>query len=170
MCENSFRFFTSSLRWQIFKPSASAMIRFLEHRENGSFAEVLSIDTSNSPDVKVQEHPMHAGLFRLSFVNSRHLRVGARYSILLDPGVVVGALSCTGGGSPFPGLSDRTIWQFTTNSAGRLSIYASLGEANGSADLVKLKDPIIVIMLVEHQFCILILLPNPIFPTNCFWF
>ena len=95
------------------------MIRFFEHMDNNTFVEALAIDSSSSPDVKIREHPTQAGQFLLTFVNSRHLRVGARYSIKLDAGTVVGALSCTGGGAPYPGLTDMAVWQFTTNSKGK---------------------------------------------------
>ena len=39
---------------------------------------------------------------------------GVRYYILMDPGAVVGLLSCSGGGAPFRGISDPNEWSIET--------------------------------------------------------
>ena len=92
---------------------------------SGSYVEVLSLNTATSKDIKVREHPIHAGRYQLDVFITKRLRVGATYSVTLDRGVVVGAQSCTGGGAPFVGQSDRTIWTFTTNDQGRYVLLGS---------------------------------------------
>ena len=39
---------------------------------------------------------------------------GVKHYILMDPGAVVGLMSCSGGGAPFRGISDPNEWSFDT--------------------------------------------------------
>ena len=39
---------------------------------------------------------------------------GVKHYILMDPGAVVGLMSCSEGGSPFRGISDPNEWSFDT--------------------------------------------------------
>ena len=39
---------------------------------------------------------------------------GVKHYILMDPGAVVGLMSCLEGGSPFRGISDPNEWLFDT--------------------------------------------------------
>lgn len=102
---------------QIFRPTTQAAIRVLEI--NGSISrEVYTIMTASSPDIHIEPHPVHTNHHLLNFIIPKRLKIGVTYAVTLDAGAVVGALSCVGGGAPFPGLSDDTQWQFVTDHTG----------------------------------------------------
>ncbi|XP_065179063.1 uncharacterized protein LOC135809606 [Sycon ciliatum] len=106
--------FSVDFNQQVFKSNRQAKIRILE--VNGSrTTEVFSLVASSSKEVKVEQHPTHDSHYRLTFAIPERLKVGQRYAITLDSGVVVGTQSCIGGGVPSEGLTDTSVWQFVTD-------------------------------------------------------
>ena len=103
---------------KVLRPTATAYVHIYEQIEGSRDLEILSLDTATSEDVNVREHPINADHYRLEIFITKRLRVGATYAVTLDRGAVVGKQSCTGGGAPFAGLTDRTMWTFTTNDEG----------------------------------------------------
>ncbi|XP_065180052.1 uncharacterized protein LOC135810490 [Sycon ciliatum] len=106
--------FSVDFNQQVFKSNNQAKIHISE--VNGSrTTRVLSLVASTSKSVLVEQHPTHDSHYRLTFSIPERLKVGQRYAITLDSGVVVGTQSCVGGGVPSEGLTDTSVWQFVTD-------------------------------------------------------
>ena len=70
----------------------------------------MELDTSQAAEVSVDGTTLTFYLPESIFVLDR----GVRYYVLMDPGAVVGLMSCSGGGAPFRGISDLNEWSFET--------------------------------------------------------
>ena len=70
----------------------------------------MELDTSTAKEVSVEGNTLTFYLSEVIYA----LDQGVRYYVLMDPGAVVGLMSCSGGGAPFRGISDPNEWSFET--------------------------------------------------------
>ena len=71
---------------------------------------VVDLDASKAAEVSVKGDTLT--IYLPEYIDL--LDEGVKHYILMDPGAVVGLMSCSLGGSPFRGISDPNKWSFDT--------------------------------------------------------
>eukprot|EP00117_Sycon_ciliatum_P008601 scpid92966/ scgid11227/ len=140
--------FSVDFNQQVVISSSQAIIRILEVAGNGSSTTERFSVVPSTRDVIVERHPTHDSHYRLTFFIPERLKMGQRYAITLDPGVVIGTRSCVDGGAPSQGLTDTSSWQFVTDNTGTSCDDSPIGrkkavihtEGNTAADIVIVAD------------------------------
>lgn len=100
---------------EVRRPSVPRKLKLVSNF-SGTPEVIMELDTSIAKHVSIKVNTLTFYLPQDIY----SLEEGVSYSILMDPGAVVGLKSCSGGRAPFRGISDLEEWSFesakSTNS------------------------------------------------------